>query len=345
MLFVLAILLPGFGCGSGGSVGTSPIISTPTTSAASTIYVGNFSTSGVYSILQFATTAQGSATPIATLALPSGFELTCLTTDSAGQIYVGGAQQISGTATYTWEVLVYAAGASGNATPVRTVVGSSSSFETFAQMTVDSSGQLYVLATQPAKMVAVMSSTANGAATPVRMITGSATQISGSSFGIAVDPSGTIYVSNTGAVGTASVLAFTSTANGNVTPVRVISDTNTGFGALYGMDTDASGNVYVLSTSLPIAPGDMTTIEEFAPTANGNVAPIRSIGGSNTGMSVAAVMCMDNATGTIYVSIDGLPAYPSVATFAATAAGNVAPTSSFTSTAWYQSGYFGIALH
>jgi hypothetical protein len=318
---------------------TTTVINT----AVPSIYVGNLSSSGVYSVLQFARAAQGSATPIASLSLPSGFEMNCLTTDSTGQIYVGGALPVG--TSYTWEVLVYAAAASGSAVPVRTIVGSSTSFQTVSELAVDSSGLLYVLASQPAPMVAVMAASANGTASPLRTITGSATQISGGSLGIAVDPSGTLYVSNTGlGTGPGEVLAFASTANGNAAPARVISGGSTGFGGLYGMDTDSSGNLYVLSIGLPVVPGDTTTIEEFAPTANGNVAPIRTIGGSNTGLTDSNVMCVDKSTGTIYASIAGLPVNPSVETFAATASGNATPTASFTSTAWNETGYYGIAL-
>ena len=161
-------------------------------------------------------------------------------------------------------------------------------------------------------MVAVMAASANGTATPLRTITGPATQLSASSWGIAVDPAGTVYVStNGGGTAAGTVLAFTSTANGNAAPTRVISGGSTGFGALYGMDTDSSGNLYVLSIGLPVVPGDMTTIEEFAPTANGNVAPIRTIGGSNTGLTDSNMMCVDKSTGTIYASIAGLPVNPS----------------------------------
>jgi hypothetical protein len=340
VLLAMASLSLLSGCGGG-----SPAVTTTTASitAVPSIYVGNLSSSGVYSVLQFARSAQGAATPIASLSLPSGFEITCLTTDSTNQIYVGGSLPVG--TSYTWEVLVYAAAASGSAIPVRTIVGSSGSFLTVSELAVDSSGLLYVLTNLPAPMVAVMAASANGMATPLRTITGSATQISTGSLGIAVDPAGTLYVSNTGfAIAAGKVLAFTSTANGNAAPTRVISGGSTGFGALYGMDTDSSGNLYVLSTSLPIAPGDMTTIEEFTPTANGNVAPIRTIGGSNTGLTVSAVMRVDNSTGTIYASIDGLPVNPSVETFAATASGNATPMASFTSTVWNATGYYGIAL-
>lgn len=329
------------GCGGGSTASTTTTINT----AVPSIYVGNAPSSGVDSVLQFARAAQGSATPIASLSLPSGFEMNCLTTDSTGQIYVGGALQVGTSTTWTWEVLVYAAAASGSAVPVRTIVGGSTSFQTVLELAVDSSGLLYVLASQPAPMVAVMAASANGMASPLRMITGSATQLGYSSWGIAVDPSGTVYVStNGGGTAAGKVLAFTSTANGNAAPARVISGSSTGFGALYGMDTDASGNLYVLSCSLPIGPGEMTTIEEFAPTANGNAAPLRTIGGSNTGLTDSNVMRVDNSTGTIYASIAGLPLNPSVETFAGTASGNATPTTSFTSTAWYETGYLGIAL-
>jgi hypothetical protein len=271
--------------------------------------------------------------------------MTCLATDSAGQVYVGGSQNISGTTTYTWEVMVYAAGASGNATPVRTVIGSGSSFLTVSEMAVDSAGLLYVLTNRPAPMVAVLSATANGAATPVRMITGAATQLGGNPLGIAVDISGTIYVSNTGALGTASVLAFPSTANGNVAPARVISGSNTGFHALYGIATDATGNVYVLDTLEVPAVSANSSIYEFPPAANGNVAPSRTIAGSNTGMSstFTSYLQVDSA-GTIFVSGDRGTNTPFVASYGAGASGNVTPSTTFTSSVWYGVGYYGIAL-
>jgi hypothetical protein len=346
---VLALLgsLSFSGCGGSSSTTTTQMLTPPVNTAVPSIYVGNGpSTALAYSVLQFTRGAQGSATPLSTLALPATFGITCLTTDSSGQIYVGGS--IESGSTYTWEVLVYAAGASGSATPLRTILGSSTSFLTVSEITVDSSGLLYVLTNQPAPMVAVFSATAGGAATPVRLITGAATQIGGNPLGITVDNAGTIYVSNTGVSSNSaqgSVLAFTSTANGNATPSRVISGANTGFGALYGMDTDGSGNLYVLSTAEPEVPGGFnSTLEEFPATANGNVAPIRTIGGSNTGLTYSAVLSVDKTTGVIYASVAGTPQNPAVEEFAATANGNSTPIASFTSTAWTGSGYYGIAL-
>jgi hypothetical protein len=198
--------------GCGGDAMSSPGTTTGSNSINTlvpSVYVGNMTASGQYQVLQFARGATGVSTPLATLTMASGFEITCLTTDASGQIYVGGS--IASGTTYQWEVLVYAAGASGTDAPVRTVLGSSTSFQTVTWITTDASGQLYIATNLPTPRVAVMAANANGAATPVRLITGALTQLF-ITYGLAVDSGGTLYVSNSD---NAAIDAFSPTANGH----------------------------------------------------------------------------------------------------------------------------------
>jgi len=293
-------------------------------------------------VLQFHRDANGVAQPFATLNMPANFSFTALTTDSSGQIYVGGSVPTSST-NYTWEVLVYAAAATGNDAPLRTIVGGTGSFQVVDAMTVDSMGQVYVVSNTPPATIAVMASTANGAAVPVRRLSWGSTQFNpsplGSSLGIAVDLTGTIYVTST-----VNLLAFPPGASGNVAPVRMISGSNTGFHGLFGVATDASGNVYVLDTLEVPGVSASSSIYEFPPSANGNVAPMRTIAGSNTGMDNTFTSYLQvDSTGTIYVTGDRGNT-PYVAAFGPGASGNVAPVTTFTSPAWTEVGYYGIGL-
>ncbi len=97
--------------------------------------------------------------------------------------------------------------------------------------------------------------------------------------------------------------------------MAVIAGSNTGLVEPMSVALDAALNVYVFD-------GNTSTISEFAAGAQGNVAPIRTIGGSKTGLSGAIGIAVSRTTGKIFVSS---PAATAVFGFAARASGNVAP--------------------
>jgi hypothetical protein len=82
---------------------------------------------------------------------------------------------------------------------------------------------------------------------------------------------------------------------------------------------DASHNVYIFDVKT-------ATISEFAAGATGNVAPIRTIAGSKTGLNggngFSFGLAVSKTSGEIFVSNPGSNA---ILGFAATASGNVAP--------------------
>jgi hypothetical protein len=128
------------------------------------------------------------------------------------------------------------------------------------------------------------------------------------------DPTGTIYVSDER---TNSVDVFPPGTNGDVAPSRVISGSLTGIGPGFGPDdvkVDSAGDVYASNFNAD-------SITEFAPGASGNVAPICTIAGSNTGLDDNDDISLA-PDGTLYVgNFAGNP----VEVFAPGACGNVAP--------------------
>jgi hypothetical protein len=178
----------------------------------------------------------------------------------------------------------------------------------------DSTGHLYVSAFLPegGHAVEVFGRGANGCVKPMRTISDAG--------GLAIDSNDLLYVAN---AETATIDIFPA---GSSTMQAQIGGSNTGLGAP-GTDplptntvaVDASRNVYVFDAKT-------ATISEFAAGATGNVAPIRTIAGSNTGLDGANGfsfgLAVSKRSGEIFVSNSGTNA---ILGFAATASGNVTP--------------------
>jgi len=102
---------------------------------------------------------------------------------------------------------------------------------------------------------------------------------------MAVDSSGNLYVGQNSEDQT--IIVFSPKDTGIVTPSRTIAGPlthmgraacNGGYG-IFGLEVDDPGNIYALYRCFVErnAPTPPLTVYEFGPTANGNVAPIRSI--------------------------------------------------------------------
>jgi hypothetical protein len=329
-----AIALSLISAGCGGATGSSTTTTPPpppslTSGGATSVYVVEDPISGNNSILQFSATANGTVNPSSTLTLPSGFGPSCVATDTLGQIYVGGA---TNSFPSLGEVLVYAAGSAGVATPTRTITGALGVLYAPQSMVIDSAGQLYVLTGYTnLRGVVVYAANANGAATPVRTIQGSLTPFQDDGEDLAVDHAGTVYVATIGLSGPGQVYAFAPGLSGNVAPTRTIDAASTGAGNIFALDTDNAGNLYVVGfafgTSL------VSTIYEFTSTASGAATPIRTIAGANASLNYVRDLHVD-AAGNIYIAGATTTKVPYIAAFASTASGNIGPSISFTSSAF-----------
>lgn len=363
------------GCGGGGSAGTGGTggntgengnttgggVSSP----ASSVYVAQTTPTlspqnETSDILQFPRSGTGSITPTATITGPSGVQFDALAIDQSGSLYaMGGTYSAAcGSADHSGvEIVVYAPGATGKATPARTIAGSATGLPSsciayvYDAIDVDSAGNIYVpegvaVGSGPSGLVypgiLVFSPTANGDVAPLKSIAGPSTTIEGPNYQIAVDSAGTIYVANFSPSGPGYVTMFSSSATGDAAPTGTLAGSNTMIYNIDGIAVDHSGNIYVASLAQAQAPNPplsgTPSILVFSAGSTGNVAPIRIISGPATTMGELGTLRVDSA-GNIYV-LSGLGS--TLLKFSPIAVGNVAPSASISLSQF--SGVSGIAV-
>jgi sugar lactone lactonase YvrE len=192
--------------------------------------------------------------------------------DRAGNIYVTATDGIPG-------ILVYAAGASGNATPMTRIFSFENGPYSPTDIALDGAGNMYI-ADPGDRSIKVFTAGASGAAIPKAVIAGSNTGLL--PWGIALDAAGNIYVANigsdpnTGLTGN-KITVFAAGASGNATPTATIAGGNTGLDEPVGIAVDGAGNIYVANQR-----GGITV---YAAGASGDVTPMPTITGPNTGLN------------------------------------------------------------
>ena len=189
----------------------------------------------------------------------------------------------------------------------------------------DSKGQLFVSGSlKGGRAIGVFKPGANGCVKPKRTISDQG--------GLAIDSNDLLYVANST---TATIDIFPS---GSGTMEAQIGGSNTGLIAPGTVAVDASLNVYVFDAAT-------STISEFAAGATGNVAPIRTISGSNTGLSggngFGFGIAVSKASGEIFVSNASSNA---ILGFAASASGNATPVQTIAGSATKLSVPLGITV-
>jgi hypothetical protein len=289
------------------------------------------------STLVFPLTALGSSAPL--LEFPGSQ----VSLNGAGNIYV--LDQKNYPTFAVTSINVYAPN-SPTGKPLRSLpVGPGTKISAVYAMVASAAGESFV---NDGKGIAVFSPTATGDDDPVRYIQdlgeGESAPVIWSRF-MVVDNSGNLHVGNDG---DKPIVVFGPKDTGAVVPSRAISGPLTHLGraacdggyGIFGMGLDDSGNLYVLYRCMAgLYPAqESLTVYEFGPTANGNVAPIRSVTTSGLGIYHAGSGLAVDSAGTIYVSASyGTAPYsfmPAVIEFSATASGTVSPSNIVTSSAW-----------
>jgi hypothetical protein len=234
-----------------------------------TIYVSSAAES---KITIYDASANGDVAPLRTikgnktgLGVPDGLAL-----DSAGNLYVLNTGGIPVNRTIT----VYSPGANGNASPIRTLTNIQIAGGNLLDIAVDASDFLYLSEDIPGS-VSVYAPGVNGAVTPVRRITGAILNVP-SQMGF--DSGNNLYVSDG-----FDVLVFGPSANGAAAPIRRIIGSKTGLSDDFSLAVDADGFVYVGNFPSDFSDGSITV---YAPGADGNATPVRTIFGPTTGLGI-----------------------------------------------------------
>jgi len=311
-----------------GSTGNAiPAVGAPQTgslagahrASAALILVANENTGLGGSIREYAESADGNVAPSTVISHINGpYAIAFSSTEGIGiangNIASGGQ---SGAETF-------ALGTTGNAQQLTGISCFNKPSQTNA-VAFDGTGNLYVAdVSGRAKAIDVFAPGASGCISPMRTIP--------ETGGLAIDSNNVLYVANKT---TATIDLFPS---GSGTMEAQIGGSNTGLLAPSTVAVDASLNVYVFDTMT-------ATISEFAAGAHGNVAPVRTIFGSKTGLSggngFSFGLAVSKTSGEIFVSNPGSNA---ILGFAATASGNVAPIQTIAGSATGLSDPLGVAL-
>jgi 6-phosphogluconolactonase (cycloisomerase 2 family) len=292
--------------------------------AAGQLYVTN---TGDSSVKIYAAGATGNATPMATIA---GSNTRLVNPqrpgiDAAGRLYViNGTYSTPSYVMFGREVVVFAAGATGNATPAAILAGASTGLNHALGVALDAGGQLYVnnAGGDPAipgvpytdRRVTVYAAGATGDVAPTATIIGTYGWL-GRPHGIARDAGGRLYVANGRPYH--RIIVYPAGATGDATATDSIAGSNTGLNDPQGIAFDARGRLYVANA------GD-SSVRVFAAGATGNATPVATIAGSNTGLASLVGIAVDQA-GQCYVANRGSPNPDWITVFAAGATGNATP--------------------
>jgi hypothetical protein len=312
------------------------------------IYVTNPSTN---TISVYSADATGNVSPVeiiggskTRLANPTGIAL-----DQLGKIYVLNSATATITVYSTFNFGVIGKTTLQNQAPIAIIAGPKTKLKQPVAIAVDASGDIYVANQAGGPVVpggglrqgtiTAYAAGSNGDVAPTATIKGSATGLL-YPVSIALDSNHDIYVGNTYTyvsntfVQEPSITIFQAGSQGDANPTAVIGGTSTGLDYLSGLALDSSGNIYATGFTGKGIP----TINVYPAGSNGNVAPISTISGPDTGLGSEFAMTVDSA-GNLYV-LNG----EEVSIYSAGSSGDAAPSNTFTSSFTGIDDSSGIAL-
>ncbi|MGA8099999.1 MAG: NHL repeat-containing protein [Candidatus Cybelea sp.] len=232
------------------------------------MYVLN-SVSGGASVEVFAAGATGDVAPVATIAgsYTDLVDPTAIALDPVnGDIYVTNKGNNS--------VTIYAPSSNGNVAPLGVIKGSHTVLDFPFGLAIDRRGRVYI-SNYSGTSITVYAAGSTGNVAPIRTISGFYTELT-LPYALALDSSANIYVlDDVGNRRDNYLTVYPAGANGNVAPIQNFSTE-----ALYdpeGIAVDRHKNMYVSSLI-------ESRVVVYAAGSTGDVNPIRTIKGSNTGL-------------------------------------------------------------
>ena len=195
-------------------------------------------------------------------------------------------------------IAVFARLANGNVAPMGTIEGQKTNLSrTMHGIVFDSIHDEIIVPVALAGAVLVFKGDARGETAPIRVIQGPKTQMI-RPHTVTVDP-----VNNEIIVGDRSaraLMVYSRTANGDVAPLRVIQGDKTQLLDLVGVAVDYKRNVLIASNTDRVS--DRTGLFFYNRTDNGNVAPIRFVGGPKSGIIRTWQIEANSDLGKVYVA-------------------------------------------
>jgi 6-phosphogluconolactonase (cycloisomerase 2 family) len=208
--------------------------------------------------------------------------------------------------------------ATGDAAPIRTVLGPNTGLFDTAGIAVDVPNGELLAVNSSLKSITVYPRTANGDAAPIRKLSGAATGLEFPT-GVVVDTEhAELLVANNAGN---SITVYSRTASGNVAPLRILTGAGTGLNSPRDLALDPEHDELVVTNTDGSGPNN-SFITVYDRAASGNTGPKRTLSGPDTeldnplGVAVDAVH--DELVVTNYNS-NVITVYPR------TASGNTAP--------------------
>ncbi|HUO06611.1 MAG TPA: hypothetical protein VMU16_15560, partial [Candidatus Binataceae bacterium] len=228
-----------------------------------------------------------------------------LALDAKGTIYIA---NLHGGPDSLGSVTVYRAGSNGNAAPMLNIAGDKTGLNYPWGIAVDSKGKIYVANIGPCcepscgESITIYSPHANGNVAPIATIPADATTQLNAPYGMTFDSKGNLWVADYGGgpSGVGAITAYPAGASGEVAPIVNITgdragDSNAGLFGTAAVTFDSKGDIFATN-------GLGANVTVYSAGSNGNATPVATIGGGNTGFSVAEMNIMLDNAGNIYIA-------------------------------------------
>jgi sugar lactone lactonase YvrE len=222
-------------------------------------------------LLEFAAMANGNVAPLRTISTPSAGDLS----DPDGLALVPGENRIWVGNDTSSVITKFATTANGSVSPAQRIVGSNTGITFSHDLALSPDGRHLWEADGGTRTLREFTTTGVDNRAPVRTISVGAENVHYPE-GIAVDAAGNVWT------GDYDANALYEYGPGSDTvPIRAITGANTGIAFPDYISIDPAGKLWVaVGGQDPIPP----SVEQFSPTANGNVAPLQRLAGPNTGL-------------------------------------------------------------